>query len=184
MAHLARYLWLSAYVLAVLLANVFLDNFIPLPGFGLFSIGSIFFATVFTLRDRLHRYGLPTVMSGISLALLITTVYGHWVAQIPSRFLLASFTAIALSELADTAVFERLRQHPWHVKVLSSNAVSVPLDSSAFTLLAFAGMMSVYDIAQIIFADICGKYLIAAALAFVPWIKTKTDHHLLEASRV
>jgi len=183
MLHMARFGWLAAYVLAVLCANVLLDSFIQLPGFGLFSIGSIFFAAVFTLRDRLHGYGLPTVFLGIALALLVNTLYGQWVAQIPPRFLLASFSAILLGELADTAVFERLRQHPWHVRVLSSNAVSVPLDSTAFTLLAFVGMMSTYDMLQIIFADIIGKYLIAAALAYLPFIRIKTGLTNMELSR-
>jgi len=184
MAHIARCGWLAAYVLAVLFANVLLDSFIKLPGFGLFSIGSIFFAAVFTLRDRLHSYGLPTVFLGIALALLVNTLYGQWVAHIPPRFLLASFSAILLGELADTAVFERLRQHPWHVRVLSSNAVSVPLDSTAFTLLAFVGMMSAYDMMQIIFADIIGKYVIAATLAYLPLIRSKPPLNPMELSRV
>jgi len=166
-----RALCLCSYVAAVLLANIFLDTFVALPLFGLFSIGSIFFAAVFTLRDRLHMYGLRAVYWGIALALLVNFAYGHWVAQISPRFLLASFTSILLSELADTAVFARLRRRRWQTRVLVSNAVSVPLDSLAFTLLAFAGIMSAYDIAQIVYADIVGKYLIAALLAYVPFIR-------------
>src|SRR5690606_11575691 len=73
---LYRFLWLAAYIGAVLLANVFLDAFIQLPGFGLFSVGSIFFAAVFTLRDRLHGYGLSTVFLGIGLALAVNVIYG------------------------------------------------------------------------------------------------------------
>jgi len=166
-----RVLCLLAYVGAVLLANIFLDVFVALPFFGLFSIGSVFFAAVFTLRDRLHTYGLPAVYWGIALALLVNVAYGHWVAQISSRFLLASFVSILLSELADTAVFARLRRRRWQTRVLLSNAVSVPLDSAAFTLLAFAGVMSAYDIVQIVYADILGKYLIAALLAYAPFIR-------------
>jgi len=166
-----RALCLLAYVGAVLLANIFLDTFVALPLFGLFSVGSIFFAAVFTLRDALHAYGLRSVYWGIALALLVNAAYGHWVAQISPRFLLASFTAILLSELADTAVFARLRCWRWRTRVLLSNAVSVPLDSAAFTLLAFAGVMSAYEIVQIVYADILGKYLIAALLAYAPFIR-------------
>ena len=166
-----RALWLAAYVCAILLANVFLDSFIELPWFGLFSIGSIFFAAVFTLRDRLHGYGLPTVYAAIAMALLVTTVYGQFIAHLAPRCLLASFAAVLAGELADTAMFQRLRHRRWHARVLASNAVSVPLDSTAFTLLAFAGAMSAYDMAQIIYADVIGKFLIAAALAWLPFMQ-------------
>ena len=49
--------------------------------------------------------------------------------------------------------------------MLSSNAVSAPLDSVLFTLLAFYGDTGWNIILQIIFADIVVKYLIAALLA-------------------
>jgi uncharacterized PurR-regulated membrane protein YhhQ (DUF165 family) len=164
-----RFCWLAAYVGAVLLANVFLDQFIPLPLFGLLSIGSIFFAAVFTLRDRLHGYGLLTVFLGIALAVIVNVAYGI-VAQISPRLLLASFASILLSELADTVMFQRLHQHRWHLRVIASNAWSVPVDSLGFSLLAFAGTMSCFTIAQIVFADIAGKYLIASVIAWLPGV--------------
>jgi len=164
-------LTLLAYVGAVLLANVFLDVFVALPWFGLFSVGSFFFAAVFTLRDALHAHSVRAVYWGIALALLVNAAYGHWVAHISPRFLLASFASILLGELADTAIFARLRRQSWRQKVLLSNAVSVPLDSAAFTLLAFAGVMGAYDMAQIVYADILGKYLIAALLAYAPLLR-------------
>jgi len=164
-------LWLVLYVLSVLFANLFLDNFISLPFFGLFSIGSIFFAFIFTLRDRIHRFGLSYVYLAIACALLVNALYGQFVAHIELRFLIASFMAILLGELTDTAIFERLKSSSWHKRVLGSNLVSVPLDSAAFTLLAFLGIMQMYDMLQIIFADIVGKYLIAAFIAFLPLIR-------------
>lgn len=168
-----RCFWLVAYVGAVLLANVFLDRFIDLPGFGLFSVGSVFFAAVFTLRDRLHGYGMATVLLGIALALAVNTLFGL-ATGLSTRFLVASFTSIILSEIADTAVFQRLRGRGWHARVLASNAVSVPLDSAAFTLLAFAGTLGSMDLAQIVFADIAGKYLIAAGIAWLPLFTRRT----------
>lgn len=165
-----RLLWLSAFVGAVLLANLFLDTFIRLPWFGLFSIGSIFFAAIFTLRNRLHSYGLPTVYLGIALALLVNMAYGKWVANISFRFLIASFCAILLSELSSTALFQHLRKWSWHKRVLGSNAICIPLDSTAFTLLAFAGSLSLYDMSQIIYADVLGKFVIATAIAYIPGI--------------
>ncbi|MDO4905479.1 MAG: VUT family protein [Lautropia sp.] len=165
---MVRLLWILAYVGSVLLANVFLDHFIPLPFFGLLSIGTLFFAAVFTLRDHLHRYGLPTVMVGIGLALVVNVAYGLYFG-IESRFLMASFISILVSELADTAAFQHLMHWRWRHRVLASNAVSVPLDSTLFSLLAFGGSMSLFDIGQIIYADIISKYLIAALLAWLPF---------------
>ncbi|MDO4683211.1 MAG: VUT family protein [Lautropia sp.] len=165
---MARFFWILCYVSAILLANVFLDHFIPLPFFGLLSIGTIFFAAVFTLRDHLHRYGLPTVMLGIGLALVVNVAYGVYFGIEP-RFLLASFLSILVSELADTAAFQRLMHWRWRHRVLASNAISVPLDSTLFTLLAFGGSMSLFDMGQIIYADIISKYLIAALLAWLPF---------------
>lgn len=157
---------IALYALSILLANVTLNKFIPLPVFGLLSVGTIFFAAVFTLRDRIHQAGgVRAVYIAIALALLVNTVAALLLST-PLRFVGASFLAILVGELADTAVYQRLIHRNWWTRVLSSNAVSVPLDSIIFTLLAFWGDMSTRDILQIIFADILAKYLIAALFAF------------------
>lgn len=154
------------YALSILLANLTLNQFIPLPLFGLLSVGTIFFAAVFTLRDRIHQAGgIRAVYIAIALALLVNTVAAALLGT-PLRLIGASFLAILAGELADTAVYQRLIHRSWWSRVLTSNAVSVPLDSVLFTLLAFYGDMSNRDILQIIFADIIAKYVIAALFAF------------------
>ena len=163
-AHWARYLLTLLYVLSILLANLTLNRFIALPLYGQLSVGTIFFAAVFTLRDRIHRHGLRAVYLAIGLALVVNTLAAFFTGT-PWRFIGASFLAILVGELADTGVYQRLLHRSWWVRVLSSNAVSVPLDSVLFTLLAFYGSMSWNMIFQIIFADIVVKYLIAALLA-------------------
>jgi uncharacterized PurR-regulated membrane protein YhhQ (DUF165 family) len=158
-------LLIALYAASILLANLTLNRFIPLPLFGLLSVGTIFFAAVFTLRDRIHRAGgLNAVYAAIALALLVNTV-AALLLDTPWRFVGASFLAILVGELADTAVYQRLIGKSWWTRVLASNAVSVPLDSVLFTLLAFWGDMSGRDLAQIIFADILAKYAIAALFA-------------------
>ncbi|GGJ85839.1 VUT family protein [Deinococcus aquiradiocola] len=161
----ARYVLTALYVLSILLANLTLNRFIALPLYGQLSVGTIFFAAVFTLRDRIHRHGLRAVYVAIALALLVNTLAAYFTGT-PWRFIGASFLAVLVGELADTGVYQRLLHRSWWVRVLSSNAVSVPLDSVVFTLLAFLGDMSWNMIFQIIFADIVVKYLIAALLAF------------------
>lgn len=154
------------YALSILLANLTLNKFIPLPVFGLLSVGTIFFAAVFTLRDRIHQSGgLRAVYVAIGLALLVNTL-AALLLQTPPRLIGASFIAILVGELADTGVYQRLIHRRWWTRVLASNAVSVPLDSVIFAVLAFWGDMSTRDVLQIIFADILAKYLIAALFAF------------------
>lgn len=173
------YLWLIAYVAAVLLANVFLDTFIPLPWFGLLSLGTVFFAAVFTLRDRLHQYGLRPVLIAIALALLVNTAYSHYFAT-PTRFLIASFAAILIGEIAATMAFQKLKNRTWAIKALCSNAVGVPLDSTAFTLLAFAGVLAPNIMVQIVFADVVAKFSIAALLVWQPRRRAASLLHKLK----
>ncbi|WP_407570094.1 VUT family protein [Deinococcus altitudinis] len=159
-----KYLLIALYVLSILLANLTLNRFIALPIYGQLSVGTIFFAAVFTLRDRIHRHGLKAVYIAIGLALIVNTLAAFYTGT-PWRFIGASFLAILVGELADTGIYQRLLHRSWWVRVLSSNAVSVPIDSVLFTLLAFSGDMTWNMIFQIIFADIVVKYLIAALLA-------------------
>jgi uncharacterized PurR-regulated membrane protein YhhQ (DUF165 family) len=176
------YVWLSAYALSILLANVFLDWFIPLPFYGLLSLGTIFFAAVFTVRDKLHKYGLKIVFLGIFSALLITSTYSIYYT-VPYQFIIASFLSILISELVDTVIFERLKTHSWTIKVLSSNALSVPIDSILFTLLAFTGVMSYPEMIEIIYADIIIKFTIAALIAaLIVWKPTCTKYIFTQKS--
>ena len=158
-------LLLTLYALSILLANITFNKFIPLPAYGLLSVSTIFFAAVFTLRDRIHRAGgLNAVFIAIAAALTVNTLAALLLGT-EWRFVGASFLAILVGELADTTVYQRLLHRSWWTRVLASNAVSVPLDSVLFNLLAFWGLMSGGEIAQIIFADILAKYLIAALFA-------------------
>ncbi|MDB5045071.1 MAG: hypothetical protein JWQ08_1121 [Deinococcus sp.] len=159
-------LLIALYALSILLANLTLNTFIPLPFFGLLSVGTIFFAAVFTLRDRIHRAGgLKAVYVAIALALLVNTLFALFTGT-PWRFIGASFLALLVGELADTGVYQRLIHRNWWTRVLASNAVSVPLDSVIFNLLAFWGDMPARQITEIIYADILAKFLIAAVFAF------------------
>ncbi|ADV66433.1 VUT family protein [Deinococcus maricopensis] len=158
-------LWIVLYVLSVLLANLTLNHFIPLPLYGQLSIGTIFFAAVFTLRDRIHRHGLKYVFIAIALAVIVNVAAALY-THTPTRFILASFLGILAGELADTAVYQRFLQRSWWTRVLASNAVSVPIDTAVFTLIAFWGDPQYGPlIPQIIFADVIVKYGIAALFA-------------------
>jgi uncharacterized PurR-regulated membrane protein YhhQ (DUF165 family) len=160
------FVWIALYCASVLAANLTLDNFIDLRWFGMLSVGTVFFAAVFTLRDKLHQYGLKTVFVAIGLAVVINVAVAVALGT-PMRFIIASFLAILFSELTDTAVYQRLINRSWLTRALTSNAISIPLDSLLFTIVAFYGIMSNAEMAQIIWADILFKTLIAGGIAFL-----------------
>jgi uncharacterized PurR-regulated membrane protein YhhQ (DUF165 family) len=73
--------------------------------------------------------------------------------------------AIVLAETADTEVYQRLLRYPWLVRVAGSNAISVPLDTVLFSLVAFAGVLPPWEIASLVFGEIITKYAIGAIAA-------------------
>jgi hypothetical protein len=109
---------------------------------------------------------LKTVFVAIGLAVVINVAVAVALGT-PMRFIIASFLAILFSELTDTAVYQRLINRSWLTRALTSNAISIPLDSLLFTIVAFYGIMSNAEMAQIIWADILFKTLIAGGIAFL-----------------
>jgi uncharacterized PurR-regulated membrane protein YhhQ (DUF165 family) len=163
-----------AYVVIVAVSNLLVDKFIDLGAFGLLSAGTITFGITFTIRDLAHQ---ASVRAGLGrrpvfLMIGIAAVVNVCVAmatETPARFLAASFLAILISEVIDTEIYHRLRTRSWLVRVLSSNAVSVPLDSSIFTIVAFLGVAG-YDaitMVQIVQADLIFKFLVGTVLALI-----------------
>jgi uncharacterized PurR-regulated membrane protein YhhQ (DUF165 family) len=163
-----------AYVAIVAVSNLLVDKFIDLGAFGLLSAGTITFGITFTIRDLAHQasvragLGRRPVFLMIGIAALVNVAVAM-ATNTPARFLVASFLAILISEGIDTEIYHRLRSRSWLVRVLSSNAVSVPLDSSIFTIVAFFGVEG-YDaitMLQIVQADLVFKFLVGTVLALI-----------------
>jgi uncharacterized PurR-regulated membrane protein YhhQ (DUF165 family) len=163
-----------AYVAVVAVSNLLVDKFIDLGAFGLLSAGTITFGITFTIRDLAHQasvragLGRRPVFLMIGIAAVVN-VFVAMATDTPARFLAASFLAILISEGIDTQIYHRLRSRSWLVRVLSSNAVSVPLDSSIFTIVAFLGVAG-YDaitMVQIVQADLIFKFLVGTVLALI-----------------
>jgi len=155
------------YILSIIAANLTVDQFIEFPFGILVSVGTLFFGATFTLRDYMHQHhGRQYVYLIIGLALVCNVLVAAWTGT-PMRFIVAGFLAIAVSEFADTEVYQRLRRRNWYVRVLASNSVSIPLDSTIFTVLAFAGIMTMGQMVGIIVGDIIIKGIIGLLLAFV-----------------
>lgn len=152
------------YLLATLGANYTAAWFIPLPVFGQVAFGTFIFGITFTQRDRLHAAGRPWVYGTIAIA-AVANVLMSGLLEVPMRIIGASFLAIVLAETADTEIYQRLLPYPWLLRVAGSNAVSVPLDTLLFTLVAFAGVLSRPEIMSLLFGEILLKYLIGGVVA-------------------
>lgn len=158
------YIWSVVYVIAVLIANYFADTFIQFPIFGLLSIGTIVFGVTFTARDYVHVLGRSYVYKMIACAAFFALVMSASIG-VPFRIIVASFVTIIIAESVDTEVYHRFLGSSWLARVTISNSASIPLDSILFSLIAFAGIFSVYDITQIVFADVVVKFLVGALVA-------------------
>ena len=177
-------MWLVAlavvYTVVVAVSNLLVDTFIDLGALGMLSAGTLTFGATFTLRDLAHQssdragYGRTPVLLMIATAAAANVIVAALIG-IPGRFLIASFGAILLSEGIDTEIYHALRSRSWLVRVLSSNAVSVPLDSITFTAVAFAGEAGygLGEMMQIVEADLLFKFGIGALIAIA---KTFWNH--------
>jgi uncharacterized PurR-regulated membrane protein YhhQ (DUF165 family) len=154
----------AIYILATLGANYTATWFIPFPVFGQVAVGTFIFGLTFTQRDRLHAGGRGWVYGTIAVAALANVLMSA-LLDVPGRIIGASFLAIVLAETADTEVYQRLLRYPWLVRVAGSNAISVPLDTVLFSLVAFAGVLPPWEIASLVFGEIITKYAIGAIAA-------------------
>ncbi|MFO7725943.1 MAG: VUT family protein [Oceanipulchritudo sp.] len=155
-----------AVLVANLTATLFLPLEL-VPGSGiLVSVGTLVFGITFTQRDRMHFLGRPFVYRVIALSAVLNLLmlvsfsylWGGWVVRFFEnrgwewlltsalmlkengwRVFLASFLAILVAESADTEIFHLYRGRSWLGRVFRSNAVSIPVDSVLFNLIAFAG---------------------------------------------
>lgn len=159
-----RHLSAALYIVAVLIANYTATWFIPFPVFGQVAFGTLIFGITFTLRDRMHRNGRRYVYGVIALTALLAA-FESLIIAVPARIIIASLIAIVLSETADTEVYQRVIRRNWYARVAASNAVSIPLDSIVFNLIAFAGVFPWPVLVSIVFGEIVVKALTSGGVA-------------------
>lgn len=150
---------MTVYVVCTVLANYTFDAFLPVGGFFLVNVGTFFFGITFTQRDRVHQYGRRTVYLMIASAAVLNVVMSLLI-DTPLRYVGVAFLAILISETADTEIYQRLLDRPWFTRVARSNAVSAPLDTLIFTVLAFTGesFATFGWMVQVIVTDVLVKY--------------------------
>lgn len=152
------------YVVATLGANYTAAWFIPFPVFGQVAVGTFVFGVTFTQRDKLHDAGRQWVYGTIAIAALANVLMSA-VLAVPLRIIGASFLAIVLAETADTEIYQKLLRYPWLMRVAGSNAISIPLDTLLFTLIAFAGNLSTAAMVSLLFGETITKYAIGILVA-------------------
>jgi queuosine precursor transporter len=168
-------LWVAilTYVVCTVLANYTLDAFIPVPlqipalqFTGQINVGTLFFGIIFTQRDRIHTFGRKYAYWAIGLAVIANIISAYYL-QTPWRFIAVSFLALSLSELTDTEIYQRFITRTWWTRVATSNAISIPIDSSIFTVLAFWGEAFATPtwMIQVIVTDIIVKLIIGFIVA-------------------
>jgi len=157
-------IWSIVYIFAVLIANYTAIWFIPLPIFGLVAVGTLIFGITFTARDYVHGLGRFYVYTMIVIAALASTALSL-TGPVDWRIVLASVLAILISETMDTEIYQQLMSHSWLVRVTGSNLVSIPLDSTLFNVVAFAGIFTWPLLLSIVFGEIVVKFLIGFLVA-------------------
>lgn len=155
---------MTIYIVAVLLANYTATWFIPLPIFGMLSVGTLVFGVTFTQRDRVHCFGRKPVYLMIFIA-AVGMVLESLFLGVEWRIITASFIAIVLSETADTEIYQRLLRRSWIQRVIGSNLISIPLDSVLFNVIAFAGVFEPAMLVAVIFGEIVAKFATGALAA-------------------
>lgn len=102
------------------------------------TYGALTYPVSFLVTDLTNRAHGPArtrrvVYAGFAVAVVLSVVLAGW------RIALASGTAFLLAQLADVAVFDRLRRLRWWVAPLGSSLLASALDTAFFFTLAFAG---------------------------------------------
>ncbi|MCY4464413.1 MAG: queuosine precursor transporter [Chloroflexi bacterium] len=154
------------YVAVQMLADIAGLRIVSIAGFSIAG-GTLIYPVTFTLRDMVHKVSSASIARLLIFASGAINLFMAgllWlVSQLPPdlgvgeqaefgmvlapvvRISLASIIAEIISELIDTEIYElwvkRFEQRWQWGRVLASNAISVPVDTVLFTVIAFAGLL-------------------------------------------
>ncbi len=196
----------GGYVAAQILADVASLKIVEVFGRAIDG-GTFIYPLTFTLRDLVHKLAGKRVARTliVTAAIINLAMAGlFWLVDVlpavpdsgPStdffgdvlgpvwRIVLASIVAEVVSELIDTEVYaswvSRFGYRLQWGRVLSSNAVALPIDSVLFALIAFAGLLPGSVITEIIVLNIIFKGVIT--IASIPLIYTVKPDPIVEGA--
>lgn len=183
----------SLYIAAQMLADIASLRILNIAGFSVDG-GTLIYPFTFTLRDLVHKVaGLSVAHTLILTAAFVNVVMAlmFWVVGfLPAdmgvgpqlefvavlspvwRIVVASILAEVISELIDGEAYQawvnRFGERLQWTRVLTSNAISVPLDSILFSVLAFGGVLPWPVVWSIALSNIIIKGLVT--IVSMPWI--------------
>jgi len=184
---------IASYCAAQMIADVLSLKIASVAGLSI-DAGTFIYPLTFTLRDLVHKLlGRAAARAVILAAGVINLVmaglfrFAAWLPPDPSwplqrefaavltpvwRIVAASIIAELVSELADTEVYHLwvtriTRRYQW-LRVLVSNAFSIPVDSLVFSWGAFGGQYSGATVWSIFLSNVIVKG--AVTLASLPGI--------------
>ncbi|MFZ5917531.1 MAG: queuosine precursor transporter [Chloroflexota bacterium] len=172
----------SAYIAAQMLADIMSLKIVLIAGLSM-DAGTLVYPITFTLRDLVHKVtgkaGARTVITTAAAINLAMAGLFWLTGRLPAdpsvgpqpdwdavlspvwRIVLASIVAEVFAELLDTEIYHLwitrfTRRFQW-MRVLTSNAVSVPLDSLIFCWGAFGGVFPAAGVWAIFWANVLVK---------------------------
>jgi hypothetical protein len=159
----------AAFVGTVYAANWALETYgiIDLPLIGLTAPAGVYFAGLaFGVRDVVHEtLGRRWVAAAIVVGAVLSYVISDG-AEIPGgkvSIAVASGVAFLISETADLAIYDPLRERRWWGAVTASNAVGAVVDSALFLWLAFGSL-------EFIEGQIVGKVAMILPVLPLVWL--------------
>lgn len=183
----------GAYVAAQILADIASLKIIIIFDRAV-DAGTLVYPFTFTLRDLIHKVAgkqvartLIFTAAAINIAMAgLFWLVAEWSGD-PSageqlafgdvlapvwRIVLASIIAEVVSELIDTEAYQLWvkrfgSKYQWG-RVLSSNAVAIPIDSALFVLIAFSGDLAGSVVWEIFWLNVVFKGVVT--LISMPWI--------------
>ena len=194
------------YVSAQIFADIASLRILFIAGFSIDG-GTLIYPFTFTLRDMVHKVagesiartliflaaGINLLMAGLFWLVSVLPAdmfvgeqaeFGFVLAPV-FRIVLASIVAEVISELIDTEIYslwvKRFKDRLQWGRVLASNAVSVPIDSAVFVLIAFWGDLPAEVVFSIFLANIIVKGFVT--VLSIPGIYAVKDRHLEEKSK-
>jgi uncharacterized integral membrane protein (TIGR00697 family) len=176
----------TAYISLVIFSNLGSLRIISIGALTMDG-GSLLYPFTFTVRDMLHKKAgaeisrLTIWLSAVINLLLFAFIW--LVAILPAdptvgaqkeyalvlvpgvRLVLASVVAMTISELLDTRIYAMVRHHwgtrkQW-LRVVLSNAFSVPLDTAIFLGIAFVGRYPISVLSAMFIANLLIKYTVS-----------------------
>lgn len=130
-------MYLIIFVAALVCANLtvafFGPWFSPINAFFLIGLD-------LSLRDKLHDKwnGNPVKIGGL---IACASIVSYAINPATGMIAIASFSAFALSMIADSFVYQKLKAKDWFVRSNGSNIAGAAVDSLVFPTIAFGGLL-------------------------------------------